>query len=110
MLVMSKQRRAPSSDAASSEEIRARRSSRRRSKRMRSSQSTPIVPYVWSPIGVTSPSICKRLQMLAAATPCCHAARSLVPGWRVDGPDLLGYDLQTFAGDPGPGQVDSDLV
>jgi hypothetical protein len=47
---MSKHSSAPTSDASSSALMRARRSSRRRSKRIRSSQSTLIVPYVCSPM------------------------------------------------------------
>src|SRR5918995_3870724 len=62
MFVMSKQSRAPISDSASSDEIRASRSSRSRSKRTRSSQSTAIVPYVCNPIPPPCPvECCKRL-------------------------------------------------
>src|ERR671910_52352 len=62
MLVMSKQSRAPRSDSASSDEIRASRSSRSRTKRTRSSQSTAIVPYVCNAIPPPCPvECCKRL-------------------------------------------------
>src|SRR5918993_426008 len=62
MFVMSKQSRAPRSDSASSDEIRASRSSRSRTKRTRSSQSTAIVPYVCNAIPPPCPvECCKRL-------------------------------------------------
>src|SRR5918998_500979 len=68
MFVMSKQSRAPTSDSASSDEIRASRSSRSRSKRTRSSQSTAMVPYVCNAIPPPCPvECCKRLHAACVA-------------------------------------------
>ena len=60
MFAMSKHSSAPSEESASSPPIRASRSSRSRSKRIRSSQSTAIVPYVCSPIAVELTIVCSR--------------------------------------------------
>src|SRR3970282_1150919 len=54
MLYISKQRSPPSSVAASAALARPRRSPRSRSKLTRSSQSTPMRPYVCTPMSLSS--------------------------------------------------------
>src|SRR6188768_2174754 len=102
MFVMSKQSSAPSSDFASSDEIRARRSWRRRSKRTRSSQSTAIVPYVWSAMLQTIAPWLRRVNLARLDTPAgsvqTFAAmpfdlRSKTLGWV--GTGRMGYALAT---------------
>src|SRR5215212_2518636 len=97
-----KQTSAPSSESASSEEIRASRSSRGRAKRTRSSQSTAIVPYVWSAMLQTIAPELRRVNPGQLDTPArsvqTFAAmpfdlRSKTLGWV--GTGRMGYALAT---------------